>query len=137
MKRSNFIKSALLFPLVFTKINTKAEPKWNGKFEADKLQAGTYVTNTRNDLLSKARIGFLCTVTYQISYNYNSKSGLNGRKYTLTSVADGWTHGDPYFISMTKQELAQYLNLHGYRPTTRKEMLDIINYSKKNFYDNE
>lgn len=109
------------------------------------IRGGMYVTR-ESATPGSDNHGFLMSVTFQIGYNLQLFYELNNPlqktgKYTLNSVADGWSCGNVELLKedlktgYSKEALARHFNedMYGYRNTTREEMHKIIDHTTKNF----
>lgn len=106
-------------------------------WEAEDIKAGLYIVRCDSPSDSK-NLGFKLTCSYIISWNlvFDSKT-----QYTLTSLADGWSHGDVALLKenikqgYSKETLAKSLNEdeRGYRLLTKSEMHKLVDYATKNF----
>ena len=96
-------------------------------FTAEELKAGMLLV--KNDAGRPFKdLGYARTVTYKIGHSYDSNL-----KYGLSSVlTDGFYVG----IANSLDELAEYLNKDegGYRPLTKEELFQLVDYSTQGFY---
>lgn len=144
MKRATFLTSLLTVP--FISFSTKSKVNLQRRIWEEKdITAGLYVTRAYQN----TDIGNMACRTFQIGYDhtYECKEGTEeiSHKYTMISVADGWSHGRIYehdsssVTSMrkgySKRDLVRWFNRddHGFRPTTKEEMHQIIDRLSKNF----
>lgn len=152
MKRSKFLQALLMIPFIGTGLQAAVpKKKWIRQWLPEDIKGGIFITLAKD--VSK-NPGYALTVTYQIGFSHhfsameylykNRPAGylqnkIHNSQYTLNSLADGWSHGNVArlknhtIIGYNKQELADYLNLNGYRPATQEEIIEIIKYSTKNF----
>lgn len=83
---------------------------------------GKWVTN----LETTTNLALLATRTFQVGYSF--KDGL--RQYTITNVlTDGYVIKIPR--ATTVEEVCQFLNTNKYRPLTKKEYFELVNYQAK------